>query len=294
MGGGHRRPGGELVGALRRRDQDVDAGCCDRDVPAAVGAREQLVVDIGRGDRDHVRVRGGIERRRFRPGIAGRRYQHDTLAVGDLERAFERRIARAGEAHVDDAHAVVDGVFDALEDVEGRAFGAGRLAGEGADRKQVRAGRNAQELAVRGDGAGHAGAMRMRRLVGTGGIELTAEDAFEVGVTGIDLRIDHRDWDIGALDSAVDVGEPQLAQDVLRGVAFRVLGGAGGRVLGERVDEVGRGGGCDPFARQRENRIAHRHIVGVQANDVGAEAAERLEIEDAEAQPCDRRLDHVA
>ena len=95
MRGRDRGAGGELVGALRRRHQDVDAGRRDRDVLAAVGAGEQLVVHVGRGDRDHVRVGGRIERRRFRPGIAGRRDQDQALVARRLERALERGIVRA-------------------------------------------------------------------------------------------------------------------------------------------------------------------------------------------------------
>jgi hypothetical protein len=37
----------------------------------------------------------------------------------------------------------------------------------------------------------------------------------------VDLRIDDRDRDIGAPDDAVDVGDLELLQNVLRGVALR-------------------------------------------------------------------------
>ena len=71
MRGRDRGAGRHLVGAFRCRHQDVDAGCRDRDVVAAVCAGEQLVVDVGRGHRDDVLVGGREQRRRFWPGVAG-------------------------------------------------------------------------------------------------------------------------------------------------------------------------------------------------------------------------------
>ena len=89
MGGRNRGAGGHLIGALRGRHQDVDARRCDRDVASAIGAGEQLVVHVGRRHRDHVRVRGRVERRRLRAGVAGRRDHHDAPVVGRLDRSLE-------------------------------------------------------------------------------------------------------------------------------------------------------------------------------------------------------------
>ncbi len=223
MRGRDRRAGRHLVGAFRRRHQDVDAGRRDRDVAAAVGAGEQLVVDVGRGDRDDVLVGGREQRRRLRPGIAGRRDQDHALVVGGLERALERGIARAGEAHVDDAHAVVHGVVEPLEDVEGRALRARGLGGEGADREQPRARRDAEQPAVRGDRARHAGAVRVRLLLDAGGVVAVDHGAFEIGMAGVDLGIDHRDRDVGCARAAEDVAHLELLQHVLPGIALHAI-----------------------------------------------------------------------
>ena len=126
LGRSHRGAGRHLILVIGRRHDHVDARRGHRDIAAAIGAGEQLVVDVGRGHRDHVRVGARIERRRLRPGIAGRRDQHDALVVGDLERAFERGILGTGEAHVDDADALAGRPVEALEDVEGGALRAGR------------------------------------------------------------------------------------------------------------------------------------------------------------------------
>ena len=63
------------------------------------------------------------------------------------------------------------------------------------------------------------------------------------GCGGIDFRIDHRDRDIGAADDAVDVGNLELLQDVLRGVALwpgspREAGAGSAALLLQGVDVV--------------------------------------------------------
>ena len=50
--------------------------------------------------------------------------------------------------------------------------------------------------------------------------EALRDHADEVGMGEIDLRIDHRDRDIGAPDHAVNVQHLELLEDVLRGVAL--------------------------------------------------------------------------
>ena len=69
LGGRDRGAGGELVGVLRRRHQDVDAGRGHRDIFAAIGAGEQLVVDVGRRHRDHVGIGAGKSGGDFGPAL---------------------------------------------------------------------------------------------------------------------------------------------------------------------------------------------------------------------------------
>src|SRR3954453_20895444 len=51
-------------------------------------------------------------------------------------------------------------------------------------------------------------------------IEALRHRALEIGVSSVDFRIDHRDRHIGALGYPVDVGNLELLQDVLRGIAW--------------------------------------------------------------------------
>ena len=191
-----------------------------RDVFAAIGAGEQLVVDVGRRHRDHERIGAGEQRRRFRAGIAGSGDQHDALVVGELERALERGILRAGKAHIDDARALAHRPVDALEDIERGALGLGGVAGEGVHGKQTRGRRRPQHRLARGHRACHAGAMRVRLLRRAYRAEALRHHAHEVGMRGVDFRIDHRDRDVGAPDHAVDIQHLELLEDVLRGVAL--------------------------------------------------------------------------
>ena len=69
-------------------------------------------------------VGGGIERRRFRTGIAAGCDHHDALGGDRRDAAFDQRVLRAGKAHIDDLRAMGDGVVEALQHDERRAFGA--------------------------------------------------------------------------------------------------------------------------------------------------------------------------
>ena len=51
-------------------------------------------------------------------------------------------------------------------------------------------------------------------------VEALRHHAVEIGMGDVDLRIDHRDRDIGAPDHAVNVQHLSFSQDVLRGVAL--------------------------------------------------------------------------
>ena len=95
--------------------------------------------------------------------------------------------------------------------------------------EQPGGGRDSQQPLVRGDRARHAGAVRVRLFRRADRAEALRDHALEVGVGGVDFRIDHRDRDIGAADDAVDVGDLELLQDVLRGVTLLAGVAARGR-----------------------------------------------------------------
>ena len=118
---------------------------------------------------------------------------------------------------------------DALEDVERGALGGRRVAGEGVHGEQPRGRRGPEQPLVRGDRARHAGAVRVRLFRRADRAEALRHHALEVGMRGVDFRIDHRDRDIGAADHAVDVGDLELLEDVLRGVALLAGVAARGR-----------------------------------------------------------------
>ncbi len=117
-----------------------------------------------------------------------------------------------------------------------------------------------------------------------------------VGVGGVDLRIDHRDRDVGAAHDAVYVGDLQLLEDVLRGVA----GGAGVAarrrrrvaLLRQLVDVVGLRHPDDLDRGQLLDDIAHGLAVAdVEAQHDRAGAAEVLGIEQREPETAHRLLD---
>ena len=163
MRGGDRGAGGELIGVVRRRHHDVDAGAATARCGPRTACVNRVSLIVGRGHRDHVRIGGRIERRRFRAHVARRRDQDDALGGRVAHRELDHRIVRAGEAHIDDACAFVDRPFDAGDDLpRGRFRRLPRRGAEGVHRQDVRVRRDAEELAVRHDRAGHAGAVRMR------------------------------------------------------------------------------------------------------------------------------------
>ena len=95
------------------------------------------------------------------------------------------------------------------------------LAGEGMNCKQPRGWRGTKQPLVCGNGSRHAGAVGVGLLRGARRVEALRHRAFEVGVSDVDLRIDHRDRHIGATDHAVNIGNLELLQHVLRGVSLR-------------------------------------------------------------------------
>src|SRR4029079_12266743 len=82
IGGGKRSARRDLVLLVGRRQEDVGAGGGNRDVVAAVRSRKQLFLRVGAAHRNHVRIGGGIERRRFGAGIAGGGHHQDPSRRG--------------------------------------------------------------------------------------------------------------------------------------------------------------------------------------------------------------------
>jgi hypothetical protein len=148
------------------------------------------------------------------------------LSCAALRGPLHRGIARAREAHVDHPHALGGCPFQAPEDVEGGALGAGRATREGVDRIEARGRRNAHQLAMGEDRARHAGAVRMGHVRRADRIELLGDHALKIGMLDVDLRIDDRHADIATLELAVDVDQAELADGVLGGIAL-ALGQAG-------------------------------------------------------------------
>ena len=97
--------------------------------------------------------------------------------------------------------------------------------------KEARGRRGAEQALARADRARHAGAVRVRLVRRAHRVVALRHRSLEIGVGGVDLRIDHRDRHVGAFDHAVHVGEAELLQDVLRGVA--------GLTLAARCDGAG-------------------------------------------------------
>src|SRR3981189_2055945 len=83
---------------------------------------KQSVLGVGGGDRDHICIGGGIERRRFRSGIADGGDHHNALRDCGGDTAFDQRILRTGEAHIDDLRAVRRCVIQSLQDHVRGAF----------------------------------------------------------------------------------------------------------------------------------------------------------------------------
>jgi hypothetical protein len=60
-------------------------------------------------------------------------------------------------------------------------------------------------------------------------VEALRHCALKLGVRDVDLRIDHRDRHVGAPYQAVDAGNLQLVQDILRGISLGAAVAARGR-----------------------------------------------------------------
>ena len=209
MSGGDRSAGGELITRVRSRLENADPRGGECDVPSLIGLRQQPVIGVDRRHRDHVLVRGGIERLRARPRIAGGGDQHDAFVVRLLEGQLEHRVVGPGKAHIDDAGAFFDRPIDAGENVLRRRLRRILLVrAERMDGENARAWRDAEKPSMRDDGTGHPGAVIIGLVRFADGIELLAERASEIGMCGIDLRIDDGDRYIFSDAPAMHVTQP--------------------------------------------------------------------------------------
>jgi hypothetical protein len=150
---------------------------------------------------------------------SGSAAQHDAAYMRLGQHVAEHRIGRSGKAHIDDAGIFARGPIEALENIEGGALRAVGRAGKGAHREQLHFRRHANQLGMRGDGAGHAGAVHMRRRLPAERVVFVGDHAGEIGMAGIDLGIDHRHQHIVAIGDAMRFQQMQFGNDVLRGGA---------------------------------------------------------------------------
>ena len=163
------------------------------------------------------RIGRRIKRRRARPGIADRRDQHDAARIRLGQHVAHHGVGRPGKTHIDDAGVLARRPVEPLENIEGGALRAVAVAGKSAHREQLHLRRNADQFAVRGDGAGHGGAVRMRRRRRAERVVFVHDHAGEIGMAGVDLGIDHRHQHVVAAADAVRFHEMQLGNDILRG-----------------------------------------------------------------------------
>src|SRR5262252_5008226 len=126
--------------------------------------------------------------------------------------------ARPSETHVDDLGAALDRVIESLDDVHRACF---RLAGaaEGADRDDVCLWGHAQQLSVGRDRTGHAGAVRMWGASTAAGVVSVADRAGEIGLVGVDLRIDHCNDGFVTFGNLVHLGKMKFVHDILCWIA---------------------------------------------------------------------------
>ena len=158
-----------------------------------------------------------------------------------------------------------------------------------------------------GAGAAAGGARRSRRrwqchggaaLGSSHRAEALRDHADELGMGEIDLRIDHRDRDIGAPDHAVDVQHLELLEDILRGVALLL-----GRIAPRRRGLLGLVQ-CVDVVRLHDRGhadIIHRSIAAAgvlpsvifRRTTVDPELYKALRCDDRQAEPSNCRLQPV-
>ena len=255
MSCGNRSSGREPIGAVRRQRQNIDAGRGDRDIAAAIGHFENVVGAVGCGHGDDIGIGRRIERLGLRPGIAGGRDQHHAFVIGRSEQAPQRRIRWARKAHIDNARAVVRRPLQAFIDRKRGALGDTGGVVKGVRRQNLRTRRDAQKLAMRGDGAGHFGAMQMRSFTAAERVEAFYDGAIEIRVLGVDLGVDHREQHVLSRCELMRLRDLQFGKNILCRIALHSCGG--GLVL-QRENVVRLHAGDDVLVAERVDDARHR------------------------------------
>ncbi len=111
--------------------------------------------------------------------------------------------------------------MQAFVDGERGAFGFACTVVEGMHRQYLHPRRDAHELAVRGDGAGDRGAVRMRRIAAGKRVKAFYNGAVEVAMLGVDFGIDHGNRDGFSGRDLMRLLDLQLGQNILGGIARR-------------------------------------------------------------------------
>ena len=182
---------------------------------SAVGRLEHLVVLVGRGHGDHVRVGGREERHRKRALVAGGRHQDDALLTGIPQAQLDAGIAAASEAHVDDARAAVGRPVDRLGDHIAVPLRLILSAIEGLRRQDAGCGRAAFQPRVRRDRTGHRGSMRMTLVACTRRIEGIFNHALQLRVRRINATVHDRNENITAPRQHMRLRQPHLGERIL-------------------------------------------------------------------------------
>ena len=183
---------------------------------------------------------------------------------------------------------------DALEDLEGRALGGRRLAWRTHARRAARA-FGAMPTSLWCDAI--APAMPVPCGCGCSGaptaLNRSPHHAGEVGMAGVDLRIDHRDDDVVAGGQAVNVAELPLLDDVLlRGVALALVRRRRRRTLRllhhqEQVVRLNQRDVGEIGALQQADRIPHRHrarVIDAELVDVESRNGQALLLDQRHAE----------
>ena len=164
---------------------------------------------------------------------------------------------------------------------------------EGACRQKLRARRDADDLSVRGDRAGHGGAVLMRLVIAAERIEIFHDHAVQIWIFDVDLGIDQRDGDIFACGDAMGLLDVQFAEHVLLGVALagqRHLRG----ILLQREKIVRLHARDDALVLDRADEIADRTAaVDAPAVDGGAEQRQVDRFELRQIMPARELLDRL-
>ena len=166
------------------------------------------------------------------------------------------------------------------------------LRAESVDGEDAGAGRDAHELAMRHDRAGHSGAVRMRLVAPADGVEPLDDGALEVGMLEVDLGIDHRHQHIASGRHAMNVAQPQLVDDVLCGIAGARACRQAGVLL--QPEHVVRLGNADVLRFQGAHDVGDRpSLRDAEMEESSAGEAEALRADGGQAEPAGSVVDRL-